>query len=60
MGSTQLGSSSVERDLGLVLVDKQLNLSEPCAAPAAKKANRMLSCISKGITSRDAESIVPL
>ncbi|GAB0190497.1 mitochondrial enolase superfamily member 1 [Grus japonensis] len=51
LGSTWLESSSVERDLG-VLVDK-------CAA-AAKKANRMLGCINKGITSRGKEVIIPL
>ena len=56
--STWLRSSSVERDLG-VLADNKLNRSEQCAA-AAKKANRMLGCINKGITNRDKEVIIPL
>ncbi|PKU46350.1 rna-directed dna polymerase from mobile element jockey-like [Limosa lapponica baueri] len=51
------GSSSVKRDLGL-LVDKKLKMSEQCAV--AKKANRMLDCIYKVITSRDKEVIIPL
>ena len=55
LGSTWLGSSSVERDLG----DNKLNMSNQCAA-ATKEANRMLDCINKGITSRDKEVIIPL
>ncbi|GAB0186246.1 mitochondrial enolase superfamily member 1 [Grus japonensis] len=58
LGSTWLESSSVERDLG-VLVDNKLSMSEQCAA-VAKKAKTMLGCINKGITSRDKEVIVPL
>lgn len=49
--STWLGSSCVERELG-ALVDNRLNMSEQFTA-VAKKANRMMGCISKGITSRN-------
>jgi len=58
LGPTRLGSSSAERDLG-VLVDNRLNMSEERAA-AAKQAKRMLACINKGITNRDKEVIIPL
>ncbi|GAB0188829.1 mitochondrial enolase superfamily member 1 [Grus japonensis] len=57
LGSTQLGGSSVERYLS-VLVDNKLNMSEQCAA-AAKQANRMLGCINKGITSKGKKSHYP-
>ncbi|PKU40516.1 rna-directed dna polymerase from mobile element jockey-like [Limosa lapponica baueri] len=57
LGPTRLGSSSVERALG-VLVDKKLDMSEQCVA-ASKKTSRMLGCINKGITSRDKEVIIP-
>ncbi|PKU48493.1 hypothetical protein llap_1234 [Limosa lapponica baueri] len=58
MGSTRLGSSSVERDLG-VLVDNKLNMNEQ-SATVAKKVNRMLGCIDKGIPTRDKEVFIPL
>ncbi|RMC13744.1 hypothetical protein DUI87_08826 [Hirundo rustica rustica] len=47
--SILLGSSSVEKVL-VVLVYDELNMSGQCAA-AAKKANRVLGGINKGITS---------
>ncbi|GAB0181709.1 hypothetical protein GRJ2_000636200 [Grus japonensis] len=57
LGSTWLESSSVERNLG-VLVDNKLNTNKQCAA-GAKQANRMLGCTNKDITSRD-KVIIPL
>ncbi|GAB0203103.1 mitochondrial enolase superfamily member 1 [Grus japonensis] len=58
LGVDFLGSSSVEKDLG-VLVDIKLTLSQQCAL-MAKKANGILGYIKKSLASRSREVILPL
>jgi len=50
LGADLLKSSSVERDLG-VLVDDRLTMSQQCAL-AAKKTNGILGCIRRSVASR--------
>ncbi|GAB0203289.1 mitochondrial enolase superfamily member 1 [Grus japonensis] len=57
-GVDLLGSSSVEKDLG-VLVDNKLSMSQQCAL-VAKKVNGILGCIQKSVASRLREVILPL
>uniref|UniRef100_A0A803JXN3 Reverse transcriptase domain-containing protein n=1 Tax=Xenopus tropicalis TaxID=8364 RepID=A0A803JXN3_XENTR len=58
LNSSVLGASLMEKDLG-VFVDHKLSNSRQCHS-VATTANKVLSCIKKGIDSRDENIFLPL
>ncbi|GAB0203353.1 mitochondrial enolase superfamily member 1 [Grus japonensis] len=59
LGADLLGSSTAEKDLG-VLVDNKLSKSQQCALVAKKIPCGILGCIKKSVASRSREVILPL
>ncbi|KGL81213.1 hypothetical protein N309_07928, partial [Tinamus guttatus] len=58
LGTDLLGSSSAEKDLG-VMADDKVTMRQQCAL-VAKKANGILGCMKKKVSSRSREGILPL